>query len=129
LDKSDLSFSFLSTKNHPILVEYTHPEMEESIEFDMEDGWWIIGNELFSPSFVLRCLEYQSTSFYFDEDYKIRIMDHNFNIIEIGSDTYIEITKDGFEWKKEPIFDYDGDMDTDTDTCEDTCDETPLIRS
>ena len=86
-----------------LTIEYTHPEMSEAIELKLSPGWWREGNELFTPAFVLRMLEYQSTSFIFDETYKIRLMDMDFNIIELGSDMYIVITVDGYVWKKESV--------------------------
>ena len=100
-------------------IEYIHPELVEAIEIKLDESWFIVGNQLFTPSFVLRCLEYQSRGYIFDSGYTIRIMDSNCETIEFGADTYIEITPTGYEWKKcfslkemdeEP---YDGDYDTD----------------
>jgi hypothetical protein len=100
-------------------VEYTHPEMPEAIELKMDHSWWIVGNELFTPSFVLRMLEYQSVHYYFDKDYKIRMMDDLCTLLEFGSDTYMELVDDGYMWKKEIVFEkdiYDGCYDADSDT-------------
>ena len=49
-------------------------------------------------------LEYQSTCYFFDEDYKIRLMDMNCNIIELDSNMYTLITETGYELKNEVIF-------------------------
>ena len=87
-----------------LLVEYRHSEMKEAIELKMDAGWWRVGNELFTPAFVLRALEYQSTCYFFDEDYKIRLMDMNCNIIELDSNMYTLITETGYELKNELIF-------------------------
>jgi hypothetical protein len=100
-------------------IEYVHPELAEAIELHLDDSWFIVGNHLFTPTFVLRALEYQSVNYIFDNQYKIRIMDSNCDTIEFGADTYIEITKKGYEWKKCLVLKgvddetYDGDSDTD----------------
>jgi len=99
------SISSCKKATNPFLsVEYTHPEMSEAIELKMDTGFFREGNELFTPAFVLRMLEYQSAGYYFDEDYKIRVMDSNCNIIELDSDMYVVITEKGYEWKKEEVF-------------------------
>jgi hypothetical protein len=85
-------------------VEYTHHEMGEAVELKMDAGWWREGNELFTPAFVLRALEYQSVGYYFDEDYKIRVMDMNCNIIELTSNMYIVVKENGYEWRREEVF-------------------------
>jgi hypothetical protein len=85
-------------------VEYTHPEMREAIELKMDAGWWREGNELFTPAFVLRALEYQPVGYYFDEDYKIKMMDITCNIIELTSNMYIVVTEEGYEWRREEVF-------------------------
>lgn len=89
-----------SNKKGPVKflsIEYSHPEMIEPIELVFNSSWFIVGNELFTPSFVLRALEYQSKSYSFDEQYKIQIMDNNFDILNLAADTYIEITDEGYE--------------------------------
>jgi len=88
-------------------VEYTHPEMGEAIELKMDAGFFREGNELFTPAFVLRMLEYQYTAYFFDEEYKVRIMDTDCNIIELDSNTYIVITETGYELKKDKVFTLD----------------------
>jgi hypothetical protein len=71
--------------------------MAESIEIKMSPEWFIINNELFTPTFVLRMLEYQSQSYLYDNEYKIRIMDSECNIIEFGAEQYLFITKENYE--------------------------------
>lgn len=85
-------------------VEYIHPEMNESIELKINAGFFREGNELFTPAFVLRALEYQPSLYYFDEYYKVRLMDTFCNIIELDSNMYVVITENGYECKKEEIF-------------------------
>jgi len=78
-------------------IEYKHPEMETSIEIHMDKTWFYTGNVLFTPTFVLRALKYQSQQFYFDMNYTICIMDKDINMIEFGSHKYILLTETGFE--------------------------------
>ena len=100
----DMCFTSEKSNAHFLSIEYTHPKMNENIELELSNGWYMVGNELFTPSFVLRSLEFQSNPFYFDELYKIRIMDHAFNILEFGSDMFVEILKENYVWKKDPLF-------------------------
>lgn len=107
------------SKARLMLVEYIHPHMDESIELKMDDNWFIVGNELFTPSFVLRTLEYQPKYFLFDKGYKIRIMDTECNIREITADEYILVDKDTMITKHDEVFSedegmYDADSDTDS---------------
>lgn len=107
-----------SNKKGPVkflLIEYNHPEMIESIELVFNASWFIVGNELFSPSFVLRALEYQSQSYYFDHRYTLRMMDNNFDMMEIGPHTYIEITEEGYTCKNDDIFPVGSDSETESD--------------
>ena len=94
---NELYFTSDKSTAHFFTIEYTHSKMEESVELHLSNSWYIVGNELFSPSFVLRALEHQIKPFYFDELYKIKIMDNNFQIIEFGSDKYIKLSYDGYD--------------------------------
>jgi len=48
-------------------VSYSHPKMKASINLEINKSMLIVGNQLFSPVFVKRCLEYQEEDFYFDQ--------------------------------------------------------------
>jgi len=61
---------------------------------------WVIGNELFTPCFVRRCLEYQETPFVFSKNYEIAIMDANVNTITFNQEQYIEVSSDNIEIKQ-----------------------------
>ena len=73
-------------------VEYLHPKQKEPIVLNINKNMCMEGNELFTPEFVLRTLLYQNVDYYFDLDYKIRIMDNNINMFELNSNQYIEFT-------------------------------------
>jgi len=118
------------SKTHFLSVEYTNPKMNKSINIDIDKKYFIEGNQLFSPTFVLRCLEYQKgilnnnsifninnlkeyfifnylfklfkieEPYYFDMNYKLNIMDNNIHFFEINSNEYIVVEKDGYKVKK-----------------------------
>ena len=90
-------FIYETSTFRAISIEYIHPKMTESIEIKMSPEWFIVDNELFTPTFVLRMLEYQSQSYLYDNEYKIRIMDSECNIIEFGAQQYLLITKENYE--------------------------------
>jgi hypothetical protein len=70
-------------------VEYMHPDMDQSIPLEIDAGYMITNNVLFSPLFVHRCLVYQTAPFHFDLDYTLRIVDSDINIIDIKSNQHI----------------------------------------
>lgn len=82
-----LSTRFLS-------IEYTHPNIKTPIILSLDKGHYLNNNEILSPAFVLKLLEYQSTNYVFDMDYKLIIIDYNVNTIELRFDQYI-LLKDG----------------------------------
>ena len=89
-DKSDTKF---------ISIEYNHPDLSSPIELYLDKSWFFVGNELFTPSFILRLLEYQSIMYFFDEDYSVKIMDNNCTIFTLKWDEYVLLTKDSYEVK------------------------------
>ena len=74
-------------------VEYIHPEMDQRIPLEIDSGYMITNNVLFSPLFVRRCLEYQTVPFIFDYDYTLRIMDSDVNTIEVKSNQHIHLNE------------------------------------
>jgi hypothetical protein len=80
-----------------LCITYKHPEMEKSIEINIDKSWFYAGNVLLSSTFVLRALKYQSQQFFFDMNYTICIMDNDINIITLGSEKHILLTEDGYE--------------------------------
>ena len=98
MEPSDIDF---------ILVEYTHPYMESTMTIHLPNSIYMVGNEILSTAFVLRYLEYTSIldTWYFDEKYKIRIIDHNADQIVLSANQYIVLGKDGYQiiTKNSPI--------------------------
>ncbi len=81
---------------HFISIEYKHPNMENPLFLEIPKSYYIVGNELFSPGFVLRCLEYQYTDFVFDDKYELSLIDNEINMNSINSTQYIKILKDEY---------------------------------
>ena len=92
-------------------IEYNHPSMNYAIELKLAHEWFMCGNELFSPTFILRLLEYQDEQFIFDEFYTVRIMDSNCDIFEITAKNYLVLTQNAYEIKP---FDFFGKVDTES---------------
>lgn len=75
----------VASKRTIIFAEYRHPEMNEPLEFtNLATRYNLAGNELFSPVFVLRYLEYNFPrgSYVFDDNYSITVMDNEMNVYE-----------------------------------------------
>jgi hypothetical protein len=71
--------------------------MTETIEIKIPESYYIVGNQLYSSIFVLRCLQYQSKMFVFDENYSLEILDNNITIFQLKSNEYISIEKDEYK--------------------------------
>ena len=86
-----------------IYVEYKHPKMARPIEFKFpNEKIFFVGNEIFTPAFVLNQLEHQYEKYVFDLDYSINILDHNMETIELKSTDYILLNKE--DYKIVPFF-------------------------
>jgi hypothetical protein len=72
-------------------IEYRHPLMKRSLRLSVDSRYFVVNNELFSPLFVKRCLEYQNEPFVFDADYKITIFTANFQFIDLTKNQRIRI--------------------------------------
>ena len=80
-------------------IQYTHPELKEPIELNLENEWYFIGNELLGKIHILRILEYQfnKSQYIFDERYILKIIDSNINIFEITAEQYIRLGEETYE--------------------------------
>jgi hypothetical protein len=97
-DRADFVPTMEKSKIDFILVEYGHPKMKGLMQINLPDSVYMVGNEILSKSFVLRYLNHSCipNTWVFDEDYIVRIMDHNADSIEIGSRQYIVLEKEGY---------------------------------
>jgi len=96
-------------KNPFLIIEYHHKNMKDSIPIHLDKGYFIVGNQLLSKSFVLRYLEYNIGSlfpqsyeepFFYDFDYEIHIIDHNVHSFILKSDEYIVLEKNNYFVRK-----------------------------
>jgi hypothetical protein len=81
--------SFLKSKVEFTYVEYYHPRMNSTIELIIPEGMWVVGNQLFTPAFILRLLQCQTKYYLFDMNYKLNIIDHEIKNLTLSSNTYI----------------------------------------
>lgn len=88
--------------------------MQHNIELFLEPEWFYSGNELFTPSFVLRALEYQPSRFIFDENYSIKIMDSELNIFNINQYSHILLTADNYKIKYDNVIEINNENESDT---------------
>lgn len=109
VDTNEPQSNFVNSKARFLSIEYSHPSMKYIIVLTLSREWFISGNELFTPTFILRLLEYQEIDFIFDENYSIKIMDLNCNIFDINSQSYILLTAENYEIKH---FDFFNDYKT-----------------
>jgi hypothetical protein len=120
-------FVYKKSSTKFISIEYTHPEMSEAIELKLDNGYYICENELFTPTFVLRLLEHQSKSYYFDNRYKIRILDSECSMIDFGCETYLLLNRNGYILMTDENIERENDVNGYTGSSEEDSDETPLI--
>ena len=78
-------------------VEYNHPLLKKPIPIDIDKGFYLEGNLLFSAAFVKRCLEYHNKDIVIDMNYTLKIMDSNINMFEICAGEYIVLDKDSYK--------------------------------
>lgn len=79
---------------HILSVEYCHPSMKHTITLNIPRSMMLIGNQLLSLVFVRRCLEYQSESYVFDDNYTIRIMDATIKQYTLTWNQYLQLDCD-----------------------------------
>jgi len=87
VDCKESKCSFLS-------VEYSHPDMKDTITLDIPRHMMLVGNQLLSPAFVRRCLEYQPKSYVFNDEYKVLLMDSNIKQYTVNYKQYVSISEE-----------------------------------
>lgn len=91
-DASDLKF---------LSVEVYLPNSKCSYFIELNPNEYIIGNDLFSPSFIKRYFEYYISKTVFDFDYQLKLMDNvSFDIKILNNQQYIVLEKNGYCIKK-----------------------------
>lgn len=97
--KKDYGVEFVKSRKHFLSIEYTHPDMAERIHIELDPAIYLVGNEILSSSFVLRCLQYQSAKYVFDDRYILSIMDSKIKMETLTAREYILIGKTEYEKK------------------------------
>jgi hypothetical protein len=101
IDPNPEPFTKKMSKVRFLSIEYVYGKYK--IEIVLPKEMFVVGNELFSPLFILRCLNYQAKEYEFNKDYTLFIMDSDLNNIQLTSDYCIVleerryITKDSTE--------------------------------
>ena len=87
-----------------IVAEYTHPKMKKAIAMDIPKGYYLAGNELFSPAFIQRFLELQKEYYIFDDEYVISILDSEVEEHKITFDQYVKLDEKSYSiYKTKPL--------------------------
>lgn len=85
----NLMYNSLDTDKYFITVDYTHPEMKETISIDIKPCMYRTSNEILSSTFILWYLEHQPLQYIFDDRYVLKIMDKDINYIELSSKQHV----------------------------------------
>jgi len=72
-------------------AEYFATPESAPIVLQIPKTMYITNNELFSPGFVRRALEYQDEPFEFNANYIVKIMDQSLNQVELDQTKYIRL--------------------------------------
>jgi hypothetical protein len=78
------------------MIEYTHPGLTKPITIDLQQGYYIDGNEILSDLFIARYLQYHHGPNIFKNDYNLSIMDNKFKIINLNHNSRITIKKNDY---------------------------------
>jgi len=100
-DKNGLVISKHPSSVKFLSIEYKQPKTNTVLPLSLDPGMYMEFNELFTPTFVRRLLEYQHNRHCcsFDTDYTLAIMDNNINFIELSSSDYVMLEKDSYKVK------------------------------
>lgn len=80
-----------------LTIQYFQENNKNPITLEIPKSMYLDKNELFTSIFVYRCLKYQNIPFYFDLNYKIKIIDNNINMIELDCNQYILLEKSNYK--------------------------------
>jgi hypothetical protein len=77
-----------------LLIDYVHPDLEESYELVVNKTYFMEGNHILSGAFVGRLLINQGYSGPFDKSYRTVIMDQEVKTVEWTYADFIEVAED-----------------------------------
>ena len=84
-NNNDIEYSKTKSSVSLLSVVYSHPRMEEKLVMDLPPEYFYVNNEILSPLFIKRYLEYQPNTYIFDDTYTISIMDNMINMVSLTS--------------------------------------------
>ena len=87
--KIDTELPLVPSKHRFISVKYKQSNMDEPIFIDIDNEYYYTNNEILSPLFIKRYLEYQHLIYDFDMNYELEIMDNDINTYVLTSKQYI----------------------------------------
>lgn len=75
-----------------INVTFSNESMPESLTLKLDSSYFQVGNEVLSKTHVLFLLKstYEPSKYVFDDNYKVRIMDNGFNMVELNASESIQ---------------------------------------
>lgn len=97
--KKDYGVEFEKSRKHFLSIEYTHPDMAKRIVIELDPAIYLVGNEILSSGFILRCLQYQPEKYVFDDRYVLSIMDSKIKMVTLTAGEYILIGRTEYEKK------------------------------
>lgn len=91
IEKSDVKF---------LAIEYTNPRMDHRLELFVGREWFLVDNEILTPTHILHILEHQSEPYVFDMNYKVHIIDSNIQPLELDASNYMKLEKKKYQITK-----------------------------
>lgn len=77
-------------------IEYIHEDYDEPIILNIDNGHYLIDNEILSATFIKRLLDYQPLPYIFDMNYTVKIMDNNIKTFILNSNQYVYLDKNDY---------------------------------
>ena len=99
VNKESYDVDFVKSRKCFLSIEYTHPDMKERLVIELDPAVYLVGNEILSSRFILRCLQYQSDEYVFDDRYILDIMDSKIRMLTLTAGEYILIGNTEYEKK------------------------------
>lgn len=97
--KVETELPLVPSKHRFISVKYKQSNMDEPIFIDIDNEYYYAYNEVLSPLFIKRYLEYQPMIYDFDMDYQLEVMDNDINTFVLTSKQYILLAESTYTIK------------------------------
>ena len=95
---SILTVSNLRSEVSFFLIEFiSSSKWYSPISLSIPKEMQMVGNELFSPAFLLRLLEHQTEPFYFDDNYQLVLVDHHLVSFILKPNQYIRLNEKTYD--------------------------------